>query len=80
MCCTRPLMWLDCAASVPLLVNPSLRFRAVLIPTPVPGLSTLPLAAISSVLTALDADPEDLEKAAPAAHDKAGYESVSSDA
>ncbi|GFZ42817.1 hypothetical protein JCM24511_00535 [Saitozyma sp. JCM 24511] len=38
-------------------------------------LSTLPLAAISSVLTALDADPEDLEKAAPATHDKAGYES-----
>jgi hypothetical protein len=52
----------------------------VLIPIPLPGLSTLPLAAISSVLTALDADPEDLEKAAPATHDKAGYESVSGDA
>ncbi len=45
-----------------------------------PGLSTLPLGAVSSVLNALDNDSSD-EKAGPVgaeALDRAGYESVSS--
>lgn len=43
------------------------------------GLSTLPLAAVSSVLTALDVDEADLEVGPTSAQalDKAGYESVS---
>lgn len=43
------------------------------------GLSTLPLAAVSSVLTALDADKDDIQLGPQGARalDTAGYESVS---